>query len=181
MFYKTIRRRKRHKRQLTDAWRTTFLRPTTLFRRRRQTFTFWQNATGSTFYEAKWKHEKKQMVWINCRNGWPSYGRETWNVLIIWIKKFIRCLGVWVDNNNKESTLFQSRRSVAVPDLIREPDEYTPKSPTLLHTTGSRVKHGMTRCASASIGKRCFHSSLYHRKIEDKPISHTPKTANDPS
>ena len=46
---------------------------------------------------------------------------------------------------NYEGTLFQSRLSVIViPDLIREPDEYTLKSPTLLHTTGSHVKHGMT-------------------------------------
>ena len=46
---------------------------------------------------------------------------------------------------NYEGTLFQSRLSVIViPDLIREPDEYTLKSPTLLLSTGSRVKHGMT-------------------------------------
>ena len=165
MFYKTIRRRKRHKRQLTDAWRTTFQRPTTLFRRRRQTFTFWQNATGSTFYEAKWKHEKKQMVWINCRNGWPSYGRETWNVLIIWIKKFIRCLGVWVDNNNnKESTLFQSRRSVTVIlNLIQDPVY----GATLQNWKSQKVNEGVYildpesssgwQLPTAWIGRGCSH------------------------
>ena len=33
-------------------------------------------------------------------------------------------------------------------DLIREPDEYALKSPTLLHTIGSRIKSGMTVCES---------------------------------
>ena len=50
---------------------------------------------------------------------------------------------------NNEFTLFQSRRSVAViPCLTRDPDEYTLIQTTWQNTTGSRIKSGMTKCAS---------------------------------
>ena len=44
-----------------------------------------------------------------------------------------------------EYTLFQARLSlIVIPDLIREPVEYTLKLTTWRNTTGSRIKSGMT-------------------------------------
>ena len=65
-----------------------------------------------------------------------------------------------------EYTLFQSRQSVAViPDLIREPDGNTLIQTTWRNTTGSRIKSGMTRCASShleeGVSMYCGHKNLY--------------------
>ncbi len=57
----------------------------------------------------------------------------------------------------RSRNLVQVRLSVIViPDLIREPDENIIKLTTLQHTTGSRIKSGMTITESLAWKRVCL-------------------------
>ena len=70
---------------------------------------------------------------------------------------------------NDEYILFQLRRSVIViPNLIWEPDEYTLKSSTLLHTTGPesssgrQIKSGMTITECLTLKRMHYLQFIMH-------------------